>query len=136
MVKSSDRRRDKINSNLRKVVAEVIQREVRNPFIKSMITVLDAEISPDLHEAKIFVSLFNGEKNPQKSAEIDEASFAALQSATEFVQVKASKLAPMRFFPNLTFKLDRSREKQDAIDRIFNELESEQKLPPEVPPAP
>lgn len=116
----SVKRPDRLNSLLKEVISEVIKRDVRNPHVPELITVTRVEITPDLHYAKVFISVIGSE--PEKIAAI-----AALQSAAGFIAVHASKKVVMRYFPELTFKLDDSVDRHVRIETVLHQINEERK---------
>ena len=114
-------RLDRINSLLKEVLFEVIQKEVRNPAINTFITVTRVDTSADLHHATIYISLITSKEEKEKIV-------AALQSAAGFIAVQASKKVQLRYFPQLIFKLDTTVEKQMRIEDILHQIEEERRL--------
>jgi len=110
------RRIERVNSLLKEVIATVIKREVKNPHIPELLTITSVQVSRDLHHAKVFVSLIQGDK---------AQALKALQSAAGFIAVKASKEVVLRYFPELTFVLDDSVDKQMRIQAVIHEIRSE-----------
>jgi ribosome-binding factor A len=109
---------DRLNSLLKEVISEVITREVRNPRVNTLITVTNVEVSKDLHHARVFISVIGSEQEK-------EQTIAALQSAAGFIGVSASKKVTLRYFPQLSFKLDTSAEKQGRIDELLEKIHEE-----------
>ena len=56
----------RLNSLLREVIAEVIQREVRNPKIPTLLAVTRVDITKDLHFAKVFITSLVTRLTPKK----------------------------------------------------------------------
>jgi ribosome-binding factor A len=108
----------KVNSLLKEVIFEVIQREVKNPHIKTFVTVTNVDTSADLHYAKVYINMIGTDA---EKAEV----LSALQSAAGFIAVHASKKAQLRYFPNLTFRLDTSLDQQMKIQEILADIEKE-----------
>ena len=119
-------RLERVNSLLKEVIFEVIQREVKNPHINTFVTVTKVETSADLHHAKVSISLLCPE--PEKAKII-----AALQSAAGFIAVHASKKVELRYFPELIFKLDNSLDEFIRIQEIIGKIEQERLSRPETP---
>jgi ribosome-binding factor A len=117
-------RLERINSLLKEVIFEVIQREVKNPHINTFITVTKVETSADLHHAKVSISLLCPDTEKSKV-------LAALQSAAGFIAVHASKKVELRYFPELTFKLDNSLDEFIHIQEILGKIEKERLSRPE-----
>jgi ribosome-binding factor A len=113
-------RLERVNSLLKEVLFEVIQKEVKNPHVNTFVTVTNVETSPDLHHAKVFISLIAPDAEKHKV-------IAALQSAAGFIAVKASSKVELRYFPQLTFHLDTSLEEHMKIQKILSEIEQERK---------
>jgi ribosome-binding factor A len=120
-------RTDRLNSLLKEVISEVIQRDVRNPHVTQFVTVTRVEITKDLHYAKVYISIIGTEQEK-------EETIAALQTAAGFIAVNASKKVTMRYFPELTFKLDDSVEKHMRIQELLGEISAERESR-ETPPA-
>lgn len=119
-------RTDRLNSLLKEVISEVIRRDVRNPHVGELITVTRVEITKDLHYAKVYISVIGTE---QQKAE----TLKALQSAAGFIAVQASHKVVMRYFPELTFKLDDSVEKHMRIEELLHKINQEREARPDSP---
>lgn len=111
-------RTDRLNSLLKEVISEVIRRDVRNPHVTELVTVTRVQISKDLRHAKVFISVIGTE---QEKAETIEA----LTSAAGFIAVQSSQKVVMRYFPELTFKLDDSVEKHMRIEELLGKISKE-----------
>ncbi|MGZ3732318.1 MAG: 30S ribosome-binding factor RbfA [Parachlamydiaceae bacterium] len=110
----------RLNSLLKEVISDVIRKNVRNPNINALLTVTRVDITNDLHYAKVYISVIG--TDAQK-----EETLQALQSAAGFIAVNASKQVVMRYFPQLTFKLDDSVDKHMRIESLLHEINVEQK---------
>lgn len=111
-------RLQRINSLLKEVLFEVIQKEVRNPHVNTFITVTQVETSADLHHAKVYISMLGTDAEKEKV-------LAALQTAAGFIAVHAAKKVELRYFPNLVFKLDKSAEDHMKIEKLLSDIEKE-----------
>lgn len=109
------KRTDRLNSLLRQVLSEVIRQDVKNPHIHELLTVTQVNVSKDLHSAKVYISVIGNEKDKQ-------GTLSALKSAAGFIAVIASKKVVMRYFPQLTFFLDDTAEKQDHINQLIDKI--------------
>jgi ribosome-binding factor A len=114
---------DRLNSLLKEVISEVITREVRNPRVNTLITVTKVEVSKDLHHARVFISVIGTDQEKQET-------ISALQSASGFIGVSSAKKVTLRYFPQLTFKLDSSVEQQGRIDELLEKIHEERKHRP------
>jgi len=111
-------RTDRLNSLLKEVISDVIRREVRNPHVNTLLTVTRVDITKDLHQAKVYVSVIGTEAEKVET-------LAALQTAAGFIAVTASKEVVLRYFPALTFKLDDSVDKHFRVEKLLGELNEE-----------
>jgi ribosome-binding factor A len=111
-------RLERVNSLLKEVIFEVIQKEVRNPHVTTFVSITKVDTSADLHHAKVYISLIAPDAEKEKVV-------AALQSAAGFIAVHSAKKAQLRYFPNLTFKLDTTLDEHLKIQKILGEIEKE-----------
>ncbi len=119
-------RLERINSLLKEVIFEVIQKDVRNPHINTFVTVTRVDTSADLHHAKVYISLIATEAEKEKV-------LAALESAAGFIAVNAAKKVELRYFPSLMFKLDTALEEHLRIQELLAKIEKERtSRPPET----
>lgn len=109
----------RLNSLLKEVLSEVIRNDVRNPHVNKFVSVTGVDITNDLHHAKVYISVIG---TPQEK----EETIKALQSAAGFIAILSSKKVVMRYFPELTFKLDTSVEQQMRIDTLLHQIKEEQ----------
>lgn len=108
----------RVNSLLKEVIFEVIQKEVKNPHVNTFVTVTEVDTSADLHQAKVTISIIGTDAEKAKILE-------ALRTAAGFIAVNASKKVKLRYFPNLIFKLDTSLDDHMKIQDILRDIEKE-----------
>ena len=112
------RRQQQVADAIQKEVSVLIQRELKDPRL-GFITVTRAEVSPDLHHARVFVSILG---TPEEQA----ASMKALESAAGFLRHELGNRLTMRYIPALQFRADISIAHSDRIARLLTELEAEE----------
>ena len=115
----SKRRTQRLNSLLKEVISEVIFKEVRNPDISPLITITSVEITDDLSQAKVFVSVIGDDLERSKTLQ-------ALESAAGFISVSSAKKVVLRYFPKLIFKIDTTVDHQMRIEKILNEIHKQE----------
>jgi len=113
------KRVERLNSLLKEVISEVIKRDVGNPHVAVLITITKVDVSKDLHNAKVYVSVIGTEAQRKETLQ-------ALKSAAGFISAQASKKVVLRYFPHLTFLLDSSVEQQLKIDSLLEKIHDEQ----------
>lgn len=117
----AERKRIKrLNSLLKEVLSEVIMQDVKDPRMAPLVTVAKVDITNDLHQAKVFVSVIGSEKERRETLE-------ALESAAGFIGISAAKKVVMRYFPTLTFKLDTTADDQVKLDALIDQIHREEK---------
>lgn len=112
------KRTDRLNGEFQKEIAAIVAGELkdREPELKGLISVTEADVAPDLKTAKIYVSIFA--KSPQEKAR----SFEILRENAGFVRHELSKVMRMRTVPSLTFLADESMEYGSHMDELFESL--------------
>src|SRR5262249_47155101 len=98
---------------IREVVATAILFEVADPRVHS-VTVLRVEVSGDLRQATIFVSIMGTQSEQQRA-------FAGLKHASGFLQARVAARLQTRFTPVLSFKLDPGVKKSVEITRLIEQ---------------
>jgi ribosome-binding factor A len=96
-------------------IADILMRKIKDPRI-GFVTVTDVEMADDLRNAKVFVSVYGGDK---------EETLAGLKSATAFIRLELGKRMRMRFIPELLFRFDATVERGAHIMEVLRSLEED-----------
>jgi len=115
----ANRRLQRVNSLLKEVISEIVQKHVNNPKLSGLVTITNVDVSADLHHAKVYFSVIGPELEWTNTHE-------ALQSAAGFITELAAKKVVLRYFPQLTFHSDSSVEKQMRIEKVLEEIHNEE----------
>jgi ribosome-binding factor A len=102
----------RINEVLREVVGAAIAGDLSDPRI-GFVTVTTVETSPDLHTARVYVSVLG-------SAEERDATLAALRSSHGVIQSRIARETRMKRTPTLTFHYDDTIERGMRISRLLD----------------
>lgn len=113
----SSRRLLKAAEAIREVVSMAILTEIRDPRVKD-VTVLQVEVSPDMREAKVRVSVM-GNENQQK------LTMRGLANSAGFLQAQIAKRIDTRYTPRLTFVLDDGVKKSIEVAKILQKIAEE-----------
>lgn len=113
-------RYDRINEEIKKALSEII-RDMKDPRISPMTTVLLVETTNDLKIAKVRISVYD------KSDDVRRETVAQLNRAEGFIARELGKRVDLRRIPTLKFSLDDSIEYAVHISEIINKLQSERK---------
>ena len=113
----TSRRVLKVAEAIREVVGMAILTELKDPRINN-VTVTFVEVSSDLRQAKVHVSV-RGDETSQKLC------LHGLQHAAGFLQQKIGRRIDTRYTPRLRFELDMGVKRSLEINRILDELAQE-----------
>ncbi len=106
-------RKQQIESTLKRAVATTLARDVSDPRIEGMISVVALECTPDMRTARVGVSIL-----PQKK---ERTTLAGLRHAAAYIHALVCKRVDMKTVPHLDFVLDESIKNEakvyDAIRR-------------------
>lgn len=108
---ATNRRIQRINKTLMKEIGEIISREIKDPRLKSMVSVLEASLSSDMHTLKVTVSIYG----PNEVENIK--TLEALENASGFISSLASKSLRLRWAPEIHF--ERSHAIEESVNMYF-----------------
>ncbi len=112
------KRTDQVSQLIQNQLGEVISREIELPD-GSLVTIIRVEVSPDLKNANIWISIF--------PAGLRGTVLEILRKNMTELQKALSERSTMRFTPKLFFRIDVTEEKAEEVERLLNEISSEQK---------
>jgi ribosome-binding factor A len=110
----SSRRVQKAAEAIREVVSMSILADLRDPRVQD-VTVTYVEVSPDMRQAKVHVSVMGDEKK-------QTLCLHGLESSAGFLQAKIAKRIDTRYTPKLRFELDMGVKKSLAIARLLHDV--------------
>ncbi len=105
----------RINGEVQKELSILISREIKDPRINPMTSVVHVEVAPDLKTAKVYISVL-GDEESKKS------TLAGLKSAASFIRGQLAKSLNLRNTPELSFVLDNSIEYGAHMSKLINEI--------------
>ncbi len=110
------RRIEKVADLLQSEIAELLRREVKHPALsEAMLSLTRVEVSPDLHMARIHVSVM-GERDQEA------AVFEALTRTEPFLHRELVKRLHMRTVPRLRFLPDHSIAEADRMTSLMRSV--------------
>lgn len=115
-------RGQRLSSEYQKAVYEVISKKLKykTDKIRGIVSVTKADVSPDLKNAKIYVSVLA--KDPAEA----RATFETIKENAGFIRYELAHMMQMRTVPELHFLWDESMEYGDKIDRLIKEIHREE----------
>lgn len=99
---------------IKQEVSQLLHRGLKDPRI-GFVTVTDVEVTGDLRNAKIFVSVYGSEEQKQ-------ASMEGLRAATGFVRKEVGKYLRLRHTPEMAFYFDQSVEYGAKINTLLEDI--------------
>ncbi len=105
------RRQERINHRLVQEVSDAL-RKVKDPRI-GFLTVTEAEISPDLRNARIFISVYGDEDRQQEGLK-------AITHAGGFIRHELGGSLQMKVTPRLQFVLDQRIQRADEMNQLID----------------
>lgn len=107
-------RLERINAEIQKQLAYIIDNRIRDPQIDAIISVSCVEITQDLENAKVYITTIG--KTPK------EEVLARIKGAAGFIRGELSKRIKLRITPRLDFRLDTSGEYSSKIESILKDI--------------
>ncbi|MFF4212675.1 30S ribosome-binding factor RbfA [Streptomyces sp. NPDC001796] len=99
---------------IREVVAQKLQRGIKDPRLGSHVTITDTRVTGDLREATVFYTVYGDEEERKAAA-------AGLESAKGILRSEVGRAAGVKFTPTLTFVADAlpdtARTIEDLLDK-------------------
>ena len=109
-------RSERVAEQIRGVLAELV-RDIRDPRV-GFVTLTGVELSPDLKQARVFVSRLGSES--ERAAAVD-----GLNHAATFLRRALADRARLRFTPGLRFVSDATLERGSRVEAILQEIHAE-----------
>lgn len=110
----SSHRIDRVSEDMKRSLSSII-RELKDPRISAMLSVVRVEVSGDMSYAKVYVSALEGLEKTQESVK-------GLKSAAGYIKRELSHAVKMRKMPDLTFIADNSIAHGSEIARIIGDF--------------
>lgn len=107
----------RINEEVHRELSALV-RQLKDPRISTMVTIMHTEVTNDLRWCKVYVSIFD--ESAQKEV------MKGLKSASGYLRRELSSRVRMRYTPELVFIADDSIKKGARISEILNGLEETQ----------
>jgi ribosome-binding factor A len=103
----------RVNEAVRQVLSEAVG-ELKDPRI-GFVTVTGVETSPDLRQARVYVSVFGSESQRQES-------LAGLEAAHGVLQARLARELRLKRTPQLAFEYDPTVERGVRMTQLIDEL--------------
>ena len=114
----ANRRQRQVSELLHQEISQLLQHRTQDPRL-GFVTVTGVEVSPDLQQARVFVSVLGDKKDAKETLQ-------GLTSAASFFRRELSQSLSLRVVPQLSFKLDTSLEYGMHIDHLLDQISDEE----------
>ncbi len=108
-------RAQRVGDLLRRELALMLLKEVKDPRVQGVVTVMEVSVSRDLGSAKVMVSVAGGE-------EAKAGAMAGLARAAGFLRRSLGRRLTIKRVPELRFELDRSLDYQEEMERLLRSV--------------
>ena len=115
------RRQEKVARVIKESVSNTITTRLSDPRIQGFVSVTKVDISPDLRNADIFLSIMTDDETARRK------TFAAIEHATRHIQAQLSHKMTSKYCPHLTFHEDVNFKKTLETLRLIDEATEELK---------
>lgn len=114
VVVMSDLRANRVGEQMKKELGDILGRKIKDPRV-GFVTVTDVDVTGDLQQAKVFISVLGDDKQKQDT-------LVGLAKAKGFIRSEIGKRIRLRKTPELFFEFDEAIEKGNRIEHILREL--------------
>lgn len=112
---SSNARAENLAKLIREVIAEKLQRGIKDPRIKNhQVTITDTRVTGDLRESTVFYTVYGDDAARAEVA-------AGLESARGMLRTEVGRAAGIKHTPSLTFLPDALPDNARAMESLFDE---------------
>lgn len=110
-------RKERVGEFIRQELSEIILKEMKDPRV-GFVTVTGVAVSPDLHCARVFVSILGDDEQRKETLSI-------LKHAAGFLRREIGHRLRLRYCPELTVHYDDSLETAARIEQVLDEIKKD-----------
>jgi ribosome-binding factor A len=107
-----------IGENIKRNMADIFIRDGLSNIAGSLISIVEADVSPDMKNVKIYIDIFGGDQK------IHQKIIKDLNQAVGHFRYELAKRISLRVVPEIIFIIDETQERAKKIAELIN---SEQK---------
>jgi ribosome-binding factor A len=107
-----------IGENIKRNMADIFIRDGLSNIAGSLISIVEADVSPDMKNVKIYIDIFGGDQK------IHQKIIKELNQAVGHFRYELAKRISLRVVPEIIFIIDETQERAKKIAELIN---SEQK---------
>ncbi|HLR01564.1 MAG TPA: 30S ribosome-binding factor RbfA [Virgibacillus sp.] len=110
-------RANRVAEQMKKELGDILTRKIKDPRV-GFVTVTDVEVTGDLQQAKIFISVLGDDMQKQET-------LTGLSKAKGFIRSEIGSRIRLRKTPEIMFAFDEALEYGNRIETILHELNKE-----------
>ncbi|GGH69749.1 ribosome-binding factor A [Compostibacillus humi] len=107
-------RANRVAEQMKKELGDILTRKVKDPRV-GFVTVTDVEVTGDLQQATIYISVLGDEKQKKDT-------LLGLSQAKGFIRSEIGKRIRLRKTPEITFEFDEALDYGNRIETILRDL--------------
>ena len=115
-------RNGRLAEEVRRIVSEMLQYELKDPRLGGMISVSAVEVTRDLSYATVYLMVFGDNLTDEATPERKKEVLAALDGAKGLIRRRVAEEVQLRRAPELVFKVDESMEYAAHMDAVLDSL--------------
>lgn len=116
-------RQGRLGEEIKKIVSELLLRELKDPRLSAMISVTAVEVTSDGSYATVYLSVLGLNPSEETAAEQQHDVIEGMNHAKGLIKKEIGRQVKLRHVPELIFKIDKSMEYGRHISKIINELD-------------
>ena len=105
----------RMNGEVQREISKIIARDIKDPRINPMTSVVSVDVTPDFKFAQVFVSVLGNDEEKEKTRR-------GIASASSHIRSLLAKSLNLRNTPELTFLIDDSIEYGVNMSKKIDEL--------------
>lgn len=117
-MRKNSHRMVRVNEEVKVELSNIIQREVKDPRIDSLVSVTAVDTTGDLKECKVYISVLGNDEKRSQTME-------GLRSSAGFIRRELARRLNLRNTPNLHFMLDTSIERGIEMSKLIDDVRVE-----------
>lgn len=110
----SNTRANRVAEQIKKELGEILTQKLKDPRI-GFVTITDVEVTGDLQQTKVFISVLGDETEKAETLE-------GLEKAKGFIRSEIGQRIRLRKTPEITFEFDEAHAYGNHIDSILRDL--------------
>ena len=110
----------RVNGEVMRELSSIISRDIKDPRVNPMTSVIAVEVAPDLKTCKAYISVLGDEKSQQDT-------LLGLKSAEGYIRRELARTINLRNTPEIRFVLDQSIAYGVNMSKLIDEVNRDNK---------